>query len=241
MHLSIGLTFLLLCLLHQGPHCLWPHGGSPQPRPKQLEVVTTGAAQQLFLEPAAAVRKLQKNWGGFCAASPGAGASPQPVRNPPPWDEENSQSRPASITCKCYCLWPCYLPGQQSRGWGQCHKQPGDLSLFLTGVRSPCAALGPNLGFWEQLQRDLAVSITWGVCALCWDHPRCGSRKVKDKLPSHQGASPHIGLQQPEMPAPVFLHSRPQTRGISTAHIGGPLPLHPCPQGNAAPDTETPH
>lgn len=94
-HLSVGLTFLLLCLLQAAPHCLWPHVGSPQPRPKQLEVVTTGAAQQLFLEPTAAVRKLQKNRGGFCAVGPGAGASPQPVRNRPPRDKENFQSRPA--------------------------------------------------------------------------------------------------------------------------------------------------
>lgn len=50
-----------------------------------------------------------------------------------------------------------------------------------------------------------------------------------DKLPSHMASFPRVALLQPEIPAPIFLHSRPQTDQFSTlscgTRVGGPLPL----------------
>lgn len=163
----------------------------------------------------------------------------------PPWDEENSRSRPSGrqdgaqhgvAACtwpgdlrgrECHHLWPCYWPGHPDRGQGQCHRQAGDLSLFLTRVRSPRAAPHPNAGLWEKLCKATLQRAFHGVSvSSARTNPGVG-REGEDKLLSHIGAFPHVGLQQPEIPAPIFLHSRPQNVGLHLA------PQHtwevPCP------------
>lgn len=54
-------------------------------------------------------------------------------------------------------------------------------------------------------------------------------REGGDKRPSHMASFPRAALQQPEILAPIFLHSRPQTSSFSTlpcgTHAGSHLPL----------------
>lgn len=81
MHLSAGLTILLLCRCHQAP----PFPVTPHVEPAAPSQAAGGgdhwelprcgmgqAEEQLFLEPIAADRKLQKNQDSFCALGPSA-------------------------------------------------------------------------------------------------------------------------------------------------------------------------